>query len=289
MQLINLRTFITVSKTGGFHAAAERLNITQAAVSARIRALEDQLGQRLFDRGRRGASLTVAGREFLPHAENISHTWDHARSMLGAPVSRPVPLRIGSQFSTWAQLVLDWAGWIINALPETELYLDFDFSRDMLNAMQKGELDIAISSTLTPTQGMRSLALTDETLVLVASRPTILGDEQMPPYIQMDWGPQFNSEVARLENHLPHSRLSIGNGEMGLRYVLEHDCCGYFPLRTIRALMQQNRLYRVKRAPRFPFSGQVIYSEDNPNRLFIERAIDWLKGIEPNPAIRDAE
>ncbi len=159
----------------------------------------------------------------------------------------------------------------------------------MLNAMQKGELDIAISSTLTPTQGMRSLALTDETLVLVASRPTILGDEQMPPYIQMDWGPQFNSEVARLENHLPHSRLSIGNGEMGLRYVLEHDCCGYFPLRTIRALMQQNRLYRVKRAPRFPFSGQVIYSEDNPNRLFIERAIDWLKGIEPNPAIRDAE
>jgi DNA-binding transcriptional LysR family regulator len=280
MQLVHLRTFITVSRTCGFHAAAERLNITQAAVSARIRVLEDQLGQRLFDRGRKGATLTTAGREFLPYAENISRTWDHARSMLGAPVSRPVPIRIGSQFSTWAQLVLDWAGWITNSLPETELILDFDFSKDMLIAVQNGELDVIITSAPTPVHGMRSLALPDETLVLVARRPAILNDERMPPYIQMDWGPQFNSEVARLENHLPHSRLSIGNGEMGLHYVLEHDSCGYFPHRTIRTLLQQNRLYRVKRAPRFPFSGHVVYNEDNPNRLFIERAIDWLKGIE---------
>ncbi len=286
MHLAHLRTFIVVSRTGGFRAAAERLNITQAAVSVRIRVLEDQLGQRLFDRGRKGATLTTAGNEFLPHAENISHTWDHARSMLGAPVSRPVPMRIGSQFSTWSQLVLDWAGWITNSLPETELFLDFDFSKNMMNALQNGELDVAITPDSTPAQGMRSLALADETLVLVARRPLKLNDERMPPYIQLDWGPQFNSEVARLESHLPRSRLSIGNGEMGLRYVLEHDSCGYFPQRTIRTLLQQNRLYRVKRAPRFPFSGRVAYNEDNPNRLFIERAVDWLKAAETEPKSR---
>ncbi len=280
MQLVHLRTFITVSRTGGFHTAAERLNITQAAVSARIRVLEEQLGQRLFDRGRKGATLTTVGHEFLPHAENISHTWDHARSMLGTPASRPVPLRIGTQYSTWAQLVLDWTGWITNSLPETELFLDFDFSKNMLSAVQNSELDVAITSAAKQEQGMRSLSLADETLILVARRPAVLNDERMPPYIQLDWGPQFNSEVGRLENHLPPSRLSIGNGEMGLRYVLEHDSCGYFPQRTIRRLLQQNRLYRVKRAPRFPFSGQVVYNEDNPNRLFIERAIDWLKGVE---------
>ncbi|MCP4980061.1 MAG: LysR family transcriptional regulator [Gammaproteobacteria bacterium] len=280
MQLINLRTFITVSRTGGFHAAAERLNITQAAVSARIKALEDQLGQRLFDRGRRGATLTVAGRGFLPHAENISHTWDHAKSMLGAPASKPVQLSIGSQFSTWAQLILDWTGWIANSLPEAELFLDFDFSKDMLNAVQNGELDLAITSAPSTAHGMRILALSDETLILVARRPLSLNNEAMPPYIQMDWGPQFNSQIIRMENHLPHSRLSIGNGELGLRYVLEHDVCGYFPLRTIRAHLQQNRLYRVKRAPRFSFGGYVVYNEDNPNRPFIERAVDWLKGIE---------
>ncbi len=285
MQLSHLRTFITISKTGGFHAAAERLNITQAAVSARIKALENQLGQRLFERGRKGAVLSSAGHEFLPHAENISRTWDRARNMMGTPISRPVPIRIGSQFSTWSQLVLDWTAWITDSIPEADLFLDFDYSKNMLNAVESENLDFAIIPATTLPEGISRLLLADETLVLVASRPATLNNINMPPYIHMDWGPQFNSEVARIESRLPNSHLTIGNGELGLRYVLEYDSCGYFPYRTIRTLLQQNRLYRVKRAPRFPFSGYLIYSEENHNRLFIERAIEWFKGGERNPEI----
>ncbi len=277
MQIVNLRTFIAISRTQGFHTAAERLNITQAAVSARIKALEQQLGQRLFERGRSGAVLTEAGRELLPYAENISRTWDHAKSMLGTPASKPVPLRIGSQFSTWAQLALEWAGWINDSLPETVLYLDFDFSRDMLDAVQKGDMDAAITNDPTPTPELNIRALSDETLVLASRRPASLGDEHMPPYVRLDWGPAFAHQITRLEQHLPDSRLSIGQAELGLRYVLEHDVCAYFPLRTIRALLQQNRLYKVKRAPRFSFPGYIVYNEDNPNRLFVERAIEWFR------------
>jgi hypothetical protein len=72
---------------------------------------------------------------------------------------------------------------------------------------------------------------------------------------------------------------------MGLRYILEHDSRGYFPQRTIRTLLQQNRLYQIKRSPRFPFSGHVVYKEDNPNRPFIERAVDWLNGVEKNRGV----
>ncbi|MCP5111030.1 MAG: LysR family transcriptional regulator [bacterium] len=279
MQITSLRTFIAVSRTGGFHSAAERLNVTQAAVSARIKALEDQLGQRLFDRGRSGAVLTAVGQELLPHAESITRTWDHAKSMLGAPVSRPVPIRIGAQFSTWAQLILDWADWIANAIPEAELQLNFDFNMDMLKAVQDGGLDIAITQASTPAQGMHALPLSDETLVLVARRPASLNDERMPAYVRLDWGPQFSSQIARLDSHLPASRLTIGNGALGLRYILDHDACAYFPLRTVRSLLQQARLYRVKRAPKFSFAGHVVYSDDNPNHLFVERAVEGLRSV----------
>ncbi len=51
MHITNLRTFVAISHSGGFHSAAERLNVTQATVSTRIKALEDQLGQKVFDRG----------------------------------------------------------------------------------------------------------------------------------------------------------------------------------------------------------------------------------------------
>ena len=283
MHIINLQTFIVVSRIGGFHAAAERLNITQAAVSARIKALEDHLGQRLLDRGRNGAVLTVAGKELLPHAESITQTWNHAKSMLGVPASRPVMIRIGAQFSTWAQLVLDWATWISDSLPEAELDLCFDFSMDMQNAVKEGTLDIAVTYAATPALGTQALSLPDETMVLVAPYPASLSDGHLPPFIRLDWGPQFNSQVTRVERLITTSNLFIGQGELGLRYILEHDVCGYFPLRNIRQLLRDKRLYRVKRAPKFTIPGHIVYSNEGPNHLFVERAIEGLRGIRTNP------
>ncbi|MCP5088901.1 MAG: LysR family transcriptional regulator [Rhodobacteraceae bacterium] len=279
MQIVNLRTFIAISRTGAFHSAAERLNITQAAVSARIKALEEQLGQRVFERGRSGATLTDAGRQLLPHAESIIRTWDHATGMLGVPVSRTVQIHIGAQFSTWAQLVLDWAAWISDALPETELNLNFDFNTDMLKLVKDGRLDMAVTHAAAPAEGMRSVSLPDETMVLVARRPGTLGDGRLPAYVGLDWGPQVSGQIARIASHLPGSKLSIGNGILGLRYILEHDACGYVPLRTAHPLLRQKRLYRIKRAPKLHITGHVVYSEDNPNLPFLERAIEGFRGL----------
>jgi len=284
MHITHLRTFVAVSRAGTFHSAAGRLNITQAAVSARIKTLEDQLGQRLFDRGRAGASLTDAGRQLLPHAERIIQSWDHATSMLGVPVSKPVPIRIGVQLSTWAQIGLDWAAWITKALPETELTLDFDFNTDMLKRVQDGAMDIAIIPASDQTAGMRSLPLPDETMVLVARRPGALGDAHLPPYIGLDWGPQFNSQIVRVAPRLPDSNLTVGNGILGLRFILEHDACGYVPLSTAQPLLRQKRLYRVRRAPKLAVSGHIVYRGDNPNLPFIERAIEGYRSLQGGDA-----
>ncbi len=279
MHFISLRTFIAVSTSGTFHGAAEHLNITQAAVSARIRTLEQQLGQRLFERGRGGATLTAAGRELLPHAENITHTWTHATSMLGVPVSHAVRIRIGAQFSTWAQLALDWAAWFADSMPEAELDLNFDFNTDMLKAVENGAVDIAITHASTSLHGMRTITLPDETMVLVARRQTNLNSGGMPAYVRLDWGPEFNAQVSRLESRLSDSKLSIGNGMLGLRYILEHDACAYVPLRTARRFLRRKRLFRIKRAPKFAIAGHIVYAEDNPNHVFLERAIKGFGGI----------
>ena len=60
MDISLARTFLEVLASGSFGAAAERLHLTQTAVSARIKALEDQLGRRLFVRNKAGARLTEA-------------------------------------------------------------------------------------------------------------------------------------------------------------------------------------------------------------------------------------
>lgn len=77
-----LAAFIAVVEEGSFSIAAERLHLTQPAISKRILALENELGTRLFDRLGRHIVLTEAGRVLLPHAQKLLAALDDTRRAL---------------------------------------------------------------------------------------------------------------------------------------------------------------------------------------------------------------
>ncbi len=71
LTLRQLRAFAAVAEQGSFTAAAERMHLTQSALSVLVRELERELGARLFDRHTRRVLLTEAGRELLPYALRV--------------------------------------------------------------------------------------------------------------------------------------------------------------------------------------------------------------------------
>ncbi|GAA1349742.1 LysR family transcriptional regulator [Streptomyces beijiangensis] len=75
-----LRYFVTVAEELHFTRAAERLYVSQPALSKQIRALERQLGGPLFVRDRHGVTLTPTGTALLPHARRMLAVWDEGRS-----------------------------------------------------------------------------------------------------------------------------------------------------------------------------------------------------------------
>ncbi|OXM72202.1 MULTISPECIES: LysR family transcriptional regulator [Amycolatopsis] len=79
MDLKHLRYFLAVATEGTFTAAAQRLGMTQPALSRAIRALEDGVGTALFARGHRGAELTAAGRMLAEDARGID---EYARAAI---------------------------------------------------------------------------------------------------------------------------------------------------------------------------------------------------------------
>lgn len=82
MDTQNLRAFAAVAKDNSFSVAAERLHVTQPAISKRIHMLEQQLGTQLFNRIGRQVSLTEAGWTLLPHAEAILSRMESARQAI---------------------------------------------------------------------------------------------------------------------------------------------------------------------------------------------------------------
>ena len=97
MDLNQLRAFAAIADTGQLTRAAKRLHLSQPALSAQLRALEDDLGQRLFERTSEGMTLTVQGRELLDYAGRVLVAADalksQAKLLLGDVVGQ---LRIGT-------------------------------------------------------------------------------------------------------------------------------------------------------------------------------------------------
>lgn len=82
MLTTQIEAFLETARQGNLSRAAERLHVTQPALTARLHALEDELGTTLFVRSRRGMALTDAGRAFLPYAERAMTALDEGASLV---------------------------------------------------------------------------------------------------------------------------------------------------------------------------------------------------------------
>jgi len=80
MELAELQVFLTVAAERSFSRAAEKLHRTQPAVSQAIRRLEDELGERLFDRSSKQGTLTEAGRVLREYAQRLSRLSEEAET-----------------------------------------------------------------------------------------------------------------------------------------------------------------------------------------------------------------
>src|SRR5215212_11596242 len=102
MQLGQIEGFVEVARRSNLSRAAEALFITQPALTARLRALETEIGSPLFRRGRRGMSLTEAGRAFLPYAERaVRALQDGASAGERMPMTEELVLGAAPAISTY--------------------------------------------------------------------------------------------------------------------------------------------------------------------------------------------
>jgi DNA-binding transcriptional LysR family regulator len=138
-----LKTFVCVARRGTFAAAGREVGLTQSAVSAQIKNLEDTLGVALFDRTGRAANLNAAGQRAVALAEEILQLFGRMGSPDSANDFRGA-LRIGA-ISTAQTGILPQALVLLRSkAPFIEASLVPGVSLNLLSQVDAGELDLAI-------------------------------------------------------------------------------------------------------------------------------------------------
>lgn len=146
LEMSLLQAFVAVAECESFSLAAERLHLTQPAVSKRISQLEQRIEQRLFDRINRRIHLTEAGRLLLPHAQNMRNELEQfAAQLQGLDSQQPQgKLSVATSHHIGLHRLPPVLRAFMQQYPKVDLDLHFMDSEQACRAIENHELDIAI-------------------------------------------------------------------------------------------------------------------------------------------------
>lgn len=139
-----LSTFLAVVRHGGVRRAAAALNLTQPAVTARIKNLETSLACDVFDRTSGGMKLTKRGELLLAHAEKFEHLAELVQRDVVDPAGIEGRLRVGASETVAECWLPDLVSTLYGRYPKLEIELNVDVSQQLRSDLLNREIDLAI-------------------------------------------------------------------------------------------------------------------------------------------------
>ncbi|MGB7191876.1 MAG: LysR family transcriptional regulator [Collimonas pratensis] len=166
--LSDLRLFVHIAEAQNLTKGASRACVSPAAASARLKALEGQLGSRLFYRGSRGVELTSAGETLLRHARVILRQVEHLKSEFAANGTDTVgSVRIFANTTAVTEFMPEVLAHFLSTRPGVTIDLQERLTRDIVRGVVDGSSDFGIVAGPVPDVGLQVLHFSTDRLVMV--------------------------------------------------------------------------------------------------------------------------
>jgi DNA-binding transcriptional LysR family regulator len=170
LNLDHLHAFGEVVATGGFSAAAQRLNLTQPAVSLQIRQLEQRLGVALIERAGRRAAPTAAGRDLLTHMQAIDGAVAGATEAMAAHASGIAGrVRLGTGATACIYLLPSVLRRLRRRFPRLEIVVSTGNTPDMLRAIEENAIDLGLVTLPAAGRALQVTPLIEDEMVAIAA------------------------------------------------------------------------------------------------------------------------
>lgn len=255
VSLYHLETLLWIDRLGTFAAAAERLNTTQPAVSARMRELEQRLGTALFRRDGRGMSLTAAGRKLVRDCDPLLRDMQLALLGSGGLGEASGVVRIGAGEIAAASCLPAFVAGLKADMPGVGLEIEIDLTANLIQQLLTGRTDLAFAAGPIAHPALRTSPIGEVALLWLAS-PRVAaafgaGDLQVPV-----WSLASHSPIhGRMRDAIQASRIArkslnlCNNARMMIDIARADGGIGIFPDPMVRAEIASGALVELTGMP----------------------------------------
>jgi DNA-binding transcriptional LysR family regulator len=259
VQIDHIRSFLEAAAWGSFFHAAQHLNVSQSTVSARIKALEERVGTELFIRNKKGVTLSESGKAFHRYAMTMIRAWDQAQRAATSRTKFDRRINVGIQESVWPLIATSWLKELNRAEPSVQVRLVSDVSRNLVDQMCDGLLDLAVTWEFRRNRDLHVKHLIDIPLILVSSTPITWTGALPERYIYVEWGAEFRAQHDFAFGLDGVPEITAGFASNGLDFIMETGGAAYFMKPYVSKLIHDASLHRVVNAPTFARSIYVGY------------------------------
>lgn len=269
MLLVQIEGFLETAREGNLSRAAERLHVSQPALTARLQALEAELGTPLFVRGRRGMRLTDGGRAFLPYAQRAVLALEEGAGLVETLVrggTGELVLGAAPAISTYVLpgLLLRFT----QRHPRVRLIVRTGHSEEILEMALRREIDLGLVRELHHPE-IESRALYDDELVLVVDArhpfaglrrvgPAELADARLILFDRTSSYYDLTNAFFREAGVAPNGVMELDNIDAAKQMVSQGLGIALLPQTAIAAELADGRLHAVTMDGAAPIRRRIV-------------------------------
>lgn len=289
MDFGQIEAFTQVATHNSFSRAAEVLQLTQPSITARIQALERELGEELFERGGRGVKLTDAGRVFLPYVEQILQHLQEGRDAVEEVRNVQLgSLRLGSAITISTYVLPGILNRFCKEFPGVDVVIRTGRSEQVLNMLLSDEVQVGIIRALSAPD-IETIPLYDDEIVLVANPGhrfaqgggVTIAEAAREPIVLFDRGSSYYGmihDLFRKAAVIPNVAMELDSLEATKRMVEQGLGIALVPIATVVRELEQGVLVRVGLTNVQPIKRPIslVYRKNRKRSRTVQAFIDMM-------------
>ena len=276
MDIRVFKTFIAVAEHKHFGRAAETLYITQAAVSARIKQLEEHYRTQLLIRDKNNLRLTPSGETLLAHAHLMVAQLEQSKLALSIANQQKLSFNIAATPNVWDAFFSTRIHDVLELIDELVLSTEISVREAIQRKLDDKSLDVGLLTDPIKEDDFSNQLIGHFDLSLVGSRPDF--DANVDDYIMVDWGITFQKEHAL--HHKVQPNFKTSTAMIALEVIQAKGGFAYLPTSLVCTLIDEQSLFLIDSPLQIKRPIYMVHRKNNHNEQLVNEFTRLFKKMQ---------